>query len=360
MKAARERAERAADWRLRAALVTLVVLHAAVFLAGFLAPYGYADQHRDFPYAPPSRIHFIDAGGRFHARPFVYGLSPDGAGAYREDFARAYPLRFLTHGRLFGVEEPALILLLGSDGYCRDVFSRLLYGGRVSLATGLAATLVALALGLALGSVAGFFGGWFDALIMRGGELVMALPWLYLLLAARAFLPLHIGALESFALLVAIVGGIGWVRPARLIRGVALAARERGYLQAARGFGASEVYLLRRHALPETYGVALTQATVLIPQFILAEVTLSFLGLGIGEPLPSWGNMLAEARQYHTLVSHAWCSRPRSPRFRSCWAIWPWPILWRKRTRPKVLVQVEVRDFNDNVAQSVTLSAKVS
>lgn len=298
------------SWRPRSALAALVILHAAVLLAGFLAPYGYADQHRYFPYAPPSRIHFIDSGGRFHARPFVYGLAPDGAGGYRDDTARVYPLRFVIHGRLFGVDEPAVIFPLGSDGYGRDVFSRLLYGGRISLATGLAATLVSLALGLALGATAGFFGGWFDALLMRGGELVMALPWLYLLLAARAFLPLHIGALESFALLVAIVGGIGWVRPARLIRGVALSARERGYVEAARGFGASDVYLLRRHVLPETYGVALTQATVLIPQFILAEVTLSFFGLGIGEPLPSWGNMLAEARQYHALVSHAWMLSP--------------------------------------------------
>jgi peptide/nickel transport system permease protein len=291
-------------------VAALLVIHAAVLLAGFLAPYGYADQHRDFPYAPPSRVRFFDVAGRFHARPFVYGLAPDSAGGYREDPARPYPLRVGSRGRLFGVDEPGVIFLLGSDAYGRDVLSRLLYGGRISLATGLAATLVALALGLALGAAAGFFGGWFDALLMRAGELVMALPWLYLLLAARAFLPLHIGALQSFALLVAIVGGIGWVRPARLIRGVALSARERGYVEAARGFGASNAYLLRRHVLPETFGVALTQATVLIPQFILAEVTLSFLGLGIGEPLPSWGNMLAEARQYHALVSHAWMLAP--------------------------------------------------
>ena len=296
--------------RLWAAVAALLLLHAAVLFAGFLAPYGYADQHRDFPYAPPARVHFIDAGGRFRARPFVYGLAPDGAGGYREDATRAYPLRLGFHGRLLGVDAPGAVFLLGTDGYGRDVFSRLLYGGRISLATGLAATLISLGLALVLGAAAGFSGGWFDALLMRGGELVMALPWLYVLLAARAFLPLHIGALESFLLLVTIVGGIGWVRPARLIRGVALSARERGYVQAARGFGASNAYLLRRHVLPETYGVALTQATVLIPQFILAEVTLSFLGLGIGEPLPSWGNMLAEARQYHALVAHAWMLAP--------------------------------------------------
>ena len=141
--------------------------------------------------------------------------------------------------------------LLGTDGYGRDVFSRLLYGGQVSLATGLGAAFVSLFIGLGIGTVAGFYGGWADRILMRGGELFMALPWLYLLLAARAFLPLHIGAVEAFALLVLIIGGVGWVRPARLIRGVVLSARERGYVLAARGFGASDWYLVRRHILPD-------------------------------------------------------------------------------------------------------------
>src|SRR5665811_1959330 len=119
-----------------------------------------------------------------------------------------------------------------------------------------------------------------------------------------------ITTVQAFFLIVAIIGGVGWVRPARLIRGVVLSAKERGYVQAARGFGASDGYLIRRHILPLTLGVVLTQATILIPQYILAEVTLSFLGLGVGEPVPSWGNMLAEARQYYSLVSHGWMLAP--------------------------------------------------
>jgi peptide/nickel transport system permease protein len=109
---------------------------------------------------------------------------------------------------------------------------------------------------------------------------------------------------------VAIIGTVGWVRPARMVRGVVLSARERGFVLAARGFGASPGYLIRRHILPLTWSVVLTQATVLIPRYILAEVTLSFLGLGVGEPVPSWGNMLAEARQYHTLIAHTWMLAP--------------------------------------------------
>jgi peptide/nickel transport system permease protein len=265
--------------RIAAALVFLGILHGFAIFAGFLAPYPYAEQHREFPYAPPTGIHWSH-------------------------------LQFLHHGRLVGVHEPEVIFLLGSDAYGRDLFSRLLYGGRVSLFTGLLAAFLSLGLGLALGTVAGYYGGWLDRLLMRGGELVMALPWLYLLLAVRAFLPLHITTVEAFFLLVAIIGGVGWVRPARLIRGVVLSARERGFVLAARGFGASDAYLIRRHILPLTLGVVLTQATILIPQYILAEVALSFLGLGVGEPVPSWGNMLAEAQQYHALVEHGWMLAP--------------------------------------------------
>jgi peptide/nickel transport system permease protein len=265
--------------KIAAALIFLGILHGLALFAGFLAPYPYAEQHREFPYAPPTPIHLSR-------------------------------LQFLVHGRLFGVREPGVIFLLGSDAYGRDVFSRLLYGGRVSLFTGLLAAFLSLGLGLALGTAAGFYGGWLDRLLMRAGELVMALPWLYLLLAVRAFLPLYITSVQAFFLIVVIIGGVGWVRPARLIRGVVLSARERGFVLAARGFGASDAYLIRRHILPLTAGVVLTQATVLIPQYILAEVALSFLGLGVGEPVPSWGNMLAEAQQYHSLVAHGWMLAP--------------------------------------------------
>jgi peptide/nickel transport system permease protein len=301
--------------KIRLALGFLAALHAAALLAGYLAPYPYAEQHRDYPYAPPARLHFEDASGRFHPRPFVYGLAPGSApGTWREDPSHAWPVRFFAAGaggrRLLGVDAPGVLFLLGSDAYGRDILSRLLYGGRVSLATGLAAALVSLCLGMLFGTIAGFFGGWPDRILMRGAELFMALPWLYLLLAARAFLPLHIGTLQTFLLLILIIGGVGWVRPARLVRGVVLSARERGFVLAARGFGASAPYVIRRHILPLELPVVLTQATILIPQYILAEVTLSFLGLGVGEPVPSWGNMLADARQYHAVVSHAWMLAP--------------------------------------------------
>jgi peptide/nickel transport system permease protein len=283
----------------------LLLLHGAVLLAGVLAPYDYAEQHREFALVPPTNVHLR------HLRPVVYGWVQDASsGDWHEDGSRQYPIRFLTGGRLFAVAPPGVVFLFGSDTYGRDVFSRILYGARISLFTGLLATLVSVALGLALGTVAGFFGGWLDQALMRGGELVMALPWLYLLLAVRAFLPLHIDPLQAFALLIVIIGGVGWVRPARLIRGIVLSARESDFVTAARGFGASDWYLIRRHILPSTLGAGLTQITVLIPQYILAEISLSFLGLGVGEPVPSWGNMLAEGMQYHAIVSHPWLLVP--------------------------------------------------
>ena len=297
--------------KLRLTLAFLAAFHAAVLFAAFLAPYHYAEQHRDYPFAPPTRIHFTDAAGRFHPRPFVYAIAQDTPGGdFREDPARLYPIHFLVHGRLFGVAAPGVLFIWGSDAFGRDVFSRVLYGGQVSLLTGLVAAFLSLSLGLLWGTLAGFYGGWVDRLLMRGGELFLALPWLYLLLAVRAFLPLHISTTQAFFLLVAIIGAVGWVRPARIVRGVVLSARERGFVLAARGFGANGPYLMRRHILPLTWSVVLTQATVLIPRYILAEVTLSFLGLGVGEPVPSWGNMLAEARQYHTLIAHPWMLAP--------------------------------------------------
>src|SRR5712692_9452764 len=192
----------------------------------------------------------------------------------------------------------------------RDQFSRFLYGGRISIVAGWLAAGLSLALGALIGSLSGFYGKALDQILMRGGELFLALPWLYLLFAVRAFLPLQITPARAFLLVVAVIGLVGWARPARLVRGVVLSAKERNFVLAARGFGASDFYLLRRHILPQVSGVLLTQAALLVPQFILAEVTLSFLGLGVGEPAPSWGNMLASLQEYHVLASYWWMYLP--------------------------------------------------
>lgn len=297
--------------RTRLLVGALVALHLLVAFAGFVAPYDPASQDRYLPYAPPTALHVVDASGQFHT-PFVYARVPDpiDSAAYIDDTSRRFPVYLMANGHLFGVDAPARLALFGTDGFGRDVFSRVLHGGRISVAAGLLATICALLVGLTLGTLAGFFGGVVDRVLMRAADVFMALPWIYLLFAVRAALPLRIDTRATFLMLVAVLGVVGWARPARMIRGIVLSARERTYVRAAEGFGASAPYLLWRHILPHTYGLVLTQASVLIPQYLLAEVALSFLGLGIGEPTASWGGMLGTLQQYHVLTSYWWMLAP--------------------------------------------------
>ena len=308
----------------------LAGLHLVLLFAGFFAPYDPTAQNRELPYAPPTRLHFKDSSG-FRLRPFVYAWTsvlnsdqPDSSqDSYKEDRSHEYPIRFFVSGpsytllgvhetsaHLFGVAEPGKVLLFGTDAYGRDELSRVLVGGQISVAAGITATFIALLAGSILGVIAGYYGRWIDESLMGITELFLSLPWLYFLLGVRAFLPLHLSTIRTFFLLTGVIGLIGWARPARLVRGVVLSSRNRNYVLAARGFGGSDFYLLRRHILPETFGVLLTQAALLVPRYIAAEVTLSFFGLGVNEPVPSWGNMLSTLQQYSVLVSYGWLLAP--------------------------------------------------
>jgi peptide/nickel transport system permease protein len=308
-----------------AAVVLLVSVHLAILFAGFVAPADPAAQNRQFPFAPPSRLHVVDVRGHLHLRPFIYQWTtrPGSFNEYEESRAREYPVQFFVSGvgyriaglvpshiHLFGVEAPAQIFLAGTDNYGRDQFSRILYGGQISVAAGILATVISLTLGSLIGCISGFYGRWIDESAMRFAELFLVLPWLYLLFAVRAFLPLHISPIQTFLLLIAVIGTIGWARPARLIRGIVLSAKNQNYVMASRGFGASDIYLMRHHVLPHTYGILLTQTALLVPQYVLAEVTLSFFGLGLSEPNPSWGSLLATLQQYNVLVSYWWMFAP--------------------------------------------------
>jgi peptide/nickel transport system permease protein len=314
-------------------LLFVLALHFVILAAGFFAPYDPAAQDRNHPYLPPMRIHFVDAQHRLHARPLFYSLrlAPGSFDQYEEDWSAPIPLHFFTTGaryhflgvfparlHLFGPaatdsatnNSSARLYLLGTDAFGRDLLSRILYGGQISLLAGLLGAAVTLTLGTLVGLIAGFFGGWRDDLLMRLAELFLALPWLYLLFALRAFLPLSVSPVQAFFLVVIVIGLVGWARPARLVRGIVLSVKERDFVRAARGFGASNLYILRRHILPETASILLTQAAILIPQFVLAEMTLSFLGLGVPEPAPSWGNLLGALQQYSVLSSYSWMYLP--------------------------------------------------
>jgi peptide/nickel transport system permease protein len=292
----------------RFAIVVLVVVYAASASAGFLAPYDPVEQHREFTFAPPVRVHVLGPSGSI--RPYVYALERMPDDTYVENRREAYPIRLFVDDHLLHVDEPAHLFLLGTDAYGRDLLSRLLHGAGISLAGGLLAAVVGVGIGFLVGGVAGFYGGVSEQVLMRVTELVMTVPWIYLLLALRAALPLHLDPSDAFLLLVVVVGAVAWARPARLVRGVVLSARTRDFALAARSFGASDRYVLFRHVLPQAAGVALTQLAILAPQCTLAEVTMSFFGLGVGEPVPSWGNMLAGAQRYHVLTSYWWMFTP--------------------------------------------------
>src|ERR1700680_565299 len=307
-------------------VVSLAGLHLVLLFAGFFAPYDPTTQNRELPYAPPTRLHFMDSSG-FHLRPFVYAwksvADDNPSEIYKEDHTHEYPVHLFISGssykllgvheasaHLFGVVEPGKVLLFGTDAYGRDELSRVLFGGQISVAAGITATFIALLAGSILGIIAGYYGRWVDESPVGVTELFLSLHWLYFLLGVRAFLPLHLSTIRTFFLLTVVIGLIGWARPARLVRGLVLSSRNRNYVLSARGFGGSGFYLLRRHILPETFGVLLTQAALLVPRYIAAEVTLSFFGLGVNEPVPSWGNMLSTLQQYSVLVSYGWLLAP--------------------------------------------------
>lgn len=292
-------------------LLLLTLLHLVAIFAGFFAPYSYREQNRQSPRAAPARIGFVGANGSWGLRPMVEtGQGP-------------VPLRFLVRGssysflglfdtdwHLFGVDPPHRAFLLGTDALGRDYLSRLLYGGQVSLTAGLLAATIALSLALSLGAIAGYRGGMTDDLIMRASDVFLSLPWLYMLLAARAFLPLDLDPASAFLVIVMLLGLLGWAAPTRVLRGIVLSATQRDYVQAARSAGAGHAHLLRHHVLPQTYGVLLVQAALLVPAYMLAEVTLSFVGLGVGEPRPSWGNMLANLSRTSLLAARWWMFSP--------------------------------------------------
>jgi peptide/nickel transport system permease protein len=183
---------------------------------------------------------------------------------------------------------------LGTDTLGRDVASRLLYGARVSLVVGLSAVLLAGAIGVALGLVSGWYRGWIDDVVMRVGDVQLAFPVLVLAVAVLAVLG------GSLANLIIVLGATGWITYARIVRGEVLTLRERDFVAAARALGAADSWILRRHLLPNVLPPITVVATFSVARTIIAEASLSFLGLGIPAPEPSWGAMLDEGRNYIT------------------------------------------------------------
>ena len=193
---------------------------------------------------------------------------------------------------------------LGSDLVGRDVWSRLVHAARVSLVVGIGAVTLYVVIGLVLGAISGFYGGPIEIAILRLADVVLSFPALILVLVIVALVG------PSLTNIILVIGLLGWPRVARLVRGELLSLREREFVQAARAIGASDARLMARHLLPNTVGVVLVAATFGVANAILVEASLSFLGMGVQPPTPSWGNMLTDAQSLSALESMPWLRLP--------------------------------------------------
>jgi peptide/nickel transport system permease protein len=313
-----------------AGLYVLAALYLGAIFAGFIAPYGYGTQNDRYGFQPPmlTRVHIFDEQGKL-AMPFVYGISVTneslkGYSGYAEDKSRTYPVKLFARGdsyhilwllrsnvHLFGVDRPGMIYLFGSDMFGRDTFSRIMYGSQVSLSVGIAGIIISTAIGMLVGGFAGYLGGITDFLSMRFVEVILAIPSLYFILILRQTFASNLSSVQQYLLIVVILSLIGWASEARVIRGMVLSLREQEYVLAARALGFTKSRIVIKHILPNTLSFVIVAATLSVPFYILSEVALSFLGVGIQQPEPSWGNMLAEAHEsIRYLTDFSWLIIP--------------------------------------------------
>ncbi|HZT23139.1 MAG TPA: ABC transporter permease [Verrucomicrobiae bacterium] len=304
--------------------VILIVLYTVALFAGFLAPYGYNHIQENSFFHPP-------VWPRWEGGHLVVPRSEElpGSYAYREVPTDSRPLRFFIRGdpyKLFGFipasihlfgtgDEHYPVYLLGADQFGRDVFSRILYGSQISLSIGLIGISLSFTLGMMIGGISGYFGGATDTGIMRLCELIMSVPALYLIISLRAAFPPNLSSSEIYAMIVIILSFIGWAGMARVIRGMVLSLREQPFVLAARAIGQSHAKIIVRHLLPNTFSYVIVAATLNVPYYILGEVVLSFLGVGIQEPQASWGNMLTAAENVQYLRNYPWLLAPSAAIF---------------------------------------------
>lgn len=303
----------------------LFILYLSAIFAGFLSPYSYANEERKFSYCPPTKIHFFDEGRP--SWPFVYGIQLTYGEyhkrVYAEDRTQKFPIKLFNKGdeykllglipmktHLWGVEEGGRVYLVGADSRGRDLWSRIVFGGRVSLSIGLIGVMISFTIGLLVGGMSGYYGGRIDNILMRIAEMVMMVPGFYLLLALRAAVPADFNSVQVYFAIIIIMSFIGWAGLARIIRGMCLSLREREFVLAAKSIGLSDFKIITRHILPHTLSYSIFAIMLSIPGYILGESALSLIGLGIEDPFASWGNLLTDAMSIVKIKFYPWILLP--------------------------------------------------
>jgi peptide/nickel transport system permease protein len=310
--------------------VILMVLYFIAIFCEFVAPYDPDQALIQFKQVPPTAIHIRDENGQFQF-PFVYQhrrtMDPQTLQiSYTELKTARYPIEFFVHGfkyKLFGQWETDLhlfgvpagkdqqgVFLIGTDRLGRDMFSRICYGARLSLSMGMVSVFLSLALGVVLGGISGYFGGKIDILIQRVIEFIRTIPTIPLYMTLSAALPVNWPVEWVYFGITMILALVGWTYLARVVRGRFLAMREEDFVLAARLNGSSEMRIILRHMLPSFLSYIIAALTLNIPNMILSETGLSFIGLGLRPPAISWGVLLQEATNVSSLMLAPWVLAP--------------------------------------------------
>ncbi len=309
------------------ALMVTGLLLLAIF-ADFFCPTSLTQIDLQSSFIPPQQVHFVDDQGNFHLTPFVYNftysLDPATFQVYWvEDKTKLYEIHFFVQGsdykllglipsniHLFGVEKGGTIYLLGTDKLGRDLWGKVIEAGRISLTMSLFGAIISIVFGSVLGVASGYYGGWIDNALQRFTEFVAAFPSLPLWMALAALVPKTADSFTVFVAMACIFALLSWTTLAREVRGKVLSLRETDFILAAKEMGASDLRIIFRHLYPNTLSHVIVILTLTIPGLILTESFLSFLGIGITEPLISWGLMMRNTQDIQTLGQHAWILSP--------------------------------------------------